>query len=181
MEDFSYTDLLPDWHDTYSIQLGELMAEGFDPYGSEQWADVDWYSDEQRERFQAKFALHYKYQELGVTPPLVWRDMLTAKMLEVMPKYKPIYAKLAAGADILGESDEWLKSRSVYSDFPATQIAPDNQDYASNASDNEYERVRQGSWMDSLERLRSYNDVDVMLIDECATLFSQVASVSAPW
>lgn len=181
MQVFSLEDVNPDWHDTYSVKLGELVAEGFDPFGDEDWPSIDWYSSEQRARVEHKFLRRYRYYELGIMPPLVWRDMLTSKMLEIAPKYKPAYAKLAAGADVLADSDEYGKRREVFSDFPATQISPTNQDYASTANDQEYETVTDGPWMDKISQLRDYNDIDVLILDELGTLFSALATVEAPW
>lgn len=181
IESFTLTDVNEDWHDEFSIQLGELVDEGFNPFGDDLWASADWYSDEVRERLQIKFLKRYRYHEIGIMPPLVWREMLTSKVLEIAPKYKAMYAKLAAGQDIYAVSDEYGKSRAVYSDFPATQIAPDNQDYASNATDNQYEKIVDGDWMDKARRMRDYDDVDVMFLDELAVMFSCLASVQTPW
>lgn len=181
MQTFTLTDVSEDWHDTFTIQLGELVDEGFDPFGDGLWKTADWFSNEQRERVQTKFLKRYRYYEIGITPPLVWREMLTSKVLEIMPKYKYAYQKLADGQDPFAVSDEYGKARHVFSDFPATQIAPDNQDYASNATDNQYERIVDGDWFDKMRRLRDYNDVDVMILDELGVMFSCLETVQTPW
>ena len=178
---FSPTEVLEDWHDEFSVQLGELVDEGFQPFGDDLWKTADWYSDEQRERVETKFLKRYRYREIGIMPPLVWRDMLTSKVLDIMPKYKAAYAKLANGQDILAASDEYGKSRAVFSDFPATQIAPDNQDYASNATDNQYERIVDGDWFGKARQLYDYDDIDAMVLNELAVMFMCLASVQTPW
>lgn len=178
---FALTDVLEDWHDEFSVQLGELVDEGFQPFGDSLWETADWYSDEQRERVETKFLKRYRYREIGIMPPLVWREMLTSKVLDIMPKYKAAYAKLADGQDIFAASDEYGKSRAVFSDFPATQIAPDNQDYASNATDNQYEKIVDGDWFDKARQLYDYDDIDAMILNELAVMFSCLASVQTPW
>jgi hypothetical protein len=181
MSAFTFTDVNEDWHDDFSIKLGELVDEEFDPFGDPLWKDADWFSDEQRERLQTKFLKHYRHYEIGITPPLVWRDMLTAKIIEIMPKYKAAYQKIANGQDIFAASDEYGKSRAIFSDFPSTQLAPDNQDYASNATDNQYEKVLDGDWFDKMQLIRDYNDIDVMIINECGVMFSCLATTQTPW
>lgn len=181
IDTFTLTDVNEDWHDNFSIKLGELVDEEFDPFGDPLWKDADWFSDEQRERIQTKLLKHYRHYEIGITPPLVWRDMLTAKIIEIMPKYKLAYQKIADGQDIFAASDEYGKSRAIFSDFPATQLAPDNQDYASNATDNQYEKVLDGDWFDKVRQLNNYNDIDVMIINECEVMFSCLATTQTPW
>lgn len=180
-EKFTFDNTAPDFHAVYSITLGELLEGGFDPFGEPQWAKIDWYDDAQRERFEEKFKLHYYWYELGITPVRKWRMMLTAKVWEQMPKYKPIYKALNDGQNILGVSDEYGKGRNVYSDFPATQLAPSNQDYASNARDNEYEKINTGDFLEKMKQLKDYNDLDLLLIKDCEVLFSCLSTVQTNW
>ena len=181
IESFTLTDVNEDWRDEFSVQLGELVDEGFQPFGDSLWKTADWFSDEQRERVETKFLKRYRYREIGIMPPLVWREMLTSKELDIMPKYKAAYAKLANGQNIFAASDEYGKSRAVFSDFPSTQIAPDNQDYASNATDNQYEKIVDGDWFGKARQLYDYDDIDAMILNELAVMFSCLSSVQTPW
>lgn len=178
---FEFEDVVPDHHAVFSVTLGELIEGGFDPFGEPEWAKIDWYDDDQRERFEGKFKLHYYFYEIGVTPPKKWRMMLTSRVWEIMPKYKPIYKALANGQNILGDSDEYGKGRNVYSDFPATQLAPGNQDYASNARDNEYEKIVTGDYLTKMQQFTSYEDLDRQMIKECEVLFSCLSTVQTNW
>ena len=95
-----------------------------------------------------------------------------------MPKYKLVYQALENGVDILQDSDTYGKNRNVFSDFPATQIAPQNQDYASNATDNQFETIVQGNFLEKMEKIKDYNDIDLMIINDMDSLFSCFYSVS---
>lgn len=181
IEAFDLTDANEDWHDVFSVKLGELFDEGFEPFGDARWTGLDWYSEEQRKRVEDKFLARYRYRELGITPPLVWRDMLTSRMMEVLPKYRLLYEAQASGIPLLADQDEYGKRRDVFSDFPATQIAPDNQDYASNATDNQWEHVTIGDWLDKVRQVRTYRDIDMCILDDMEVMFSCLATVATPW
>lgn len=181
LESFTPSSVVPDWHDTQTIQLGELMDAGFDPFGHTQWTEAGWYSTEVRERIENKIALRYRYYELAITPPGKWRDMLTAHALMVVPKYTPFYKALDNGGDISREGDRWLKNRSVYSDFPATQLDAGLHDYASNGTDFQQEEITQGDLMNRLQRLTDYQDIDARLVEEFHTFFSQLADTIVRW
>lgn len=171
----------PDYHATYSIQLCELVNSGFNPFGDERWAGIDWFSDEQRERFEKKFKMRYWFREIGMVPAGIWRLKLTSLVAELMPKYKALYKSLADGADILTVGDEYGKSRDVFSAFPATQLNTETQDYAKNATDNQYEKIQTGNFIDQAIKIqREYNDVDVMLLDDCEEVFSCLMSATLP-
>lgn len=180
-ETFGFDEANSDWHSIWSITLGELEESGFDPFGDPDWTTMDWYDDETRTRWEHKFTRWYRQYEIGIMPPLAWRDMLTSRMMGILPKYKQAYKALADGVDMRAISDDYYKGRNVFSDFPATQLNPDNQDYASNATDNEWEHVTDGDWIDYMRRLGTYNDVDVAIIEELGDLFSVLGTVSEGW
>lgn len=97
-----------------------------------------------------------------------------------MPTLRPLYALVSNNPDIiLSDSDIWHKTRTVYSDFPATQLA-ENQDYASNATDNQYETIANGDFMDKANRIRNgdYVDIDVLLLEHLETCFSPLWTVN---
>lgn len=168
----------PDWHAVATIQLGELMECGFVDFDDPSWK-WDAYDDAQYARVCEKIANRYFYREIGVLPPGRWKREYLRKMNEIMPKYKPLYGALDDGADILQASDHYGKSRDVFSEFPATMLG-DNQDYASNGRDREFEDVMQGDWIEKAKLIREeYNDVDVMILDELESLFSCLLTVNA--
>lgn len=174
-------DINHDWHDTQTVQLGELMEAGFNPFGDPDWAEAGWYDDDTRQRIERKFTRRYKFYEISITPPGKWRDMLTSRALDTVPKYADLYKLKARGVNLLAVSDRWEKNRSVFSDFPATQLNPAEQDYASNASDFQGETIDTGNLLDQIARLRDYRDIDAMLLDEFHTLFSQLAAPIVQW
>lgn len=178
---FNEPNYEPDYHATYSIQLIELINAGFNPFGHAAWNHIDWFSDEQRERWQEKFLLRYNYREIGLTPAGYWRAKLTSLVFEQMPKYKPLYKALADGADIMAIGDEYGKEREVYSAFPATQLNTETQDYAKSANDRQHETVQTGNFIEQASKLASsYNDVDVMLLNDCEEVFSCLMSATLP-
>lgn len=178
---FDMPETFNDYHATYSIQLCELVNGGFKPFGDSRWDSIDWFSAEQRERFESKFLLRFWRREIGLVPAGYWREKLTSLVMEQMPKYKVIYQALADGANVLSESDEYGKNRDVYSAFPATQLNTQTQDYAKSANDRQFETIRTGNFIDQVEKLeRSYNDVDVMLLNDCEEVFSCLMSATLP-
>ena len=95
-----------------------------------------------------------------------------------MPKYKPAYEALANGQNLFQKYGEYGKSRSVFSDFPQTQLSGLNQDYASNGTDREHESIYLGDWMEQIAKLKTYDDIDVCILKELETMFSAMFTVS---
>ena len=167
----------PDWHAVATIQLGELIECGVVNWDDQSW-HWDAYNEEQYKRVCNKIENHFFFREIGIVPPGAWKREFLRKMNEIMPKYKPLYAALDNGADILQTSDQYGKSRDVFSEFPATMLG-DNQDYASNGRDREYENVTQGDWVDKATDIATrYNDIDVMILNEIESMFSCLLTVS---
>lgn len=178
--DYDYQSINHDWHAEQTITLGELMEGGFKPFDDGNWASADWYDDDQRKRIESKFVRHYKYYEIGVVPPLVWRDNIVAHTMLIAPKYKVFYKAIADGANIGYSSDEYYKHRNVFSDFPATQLNPAKQDYATNANDDEYERITYNDFMEKLKTVTAFNDIDYMWLREYETFFNMIGA-PAQW
>ena len=88
-----------------------------------------------------------------------------------MPKYIPLYKALDETPQLIGANSDYYKSRNIYSDFPQTALNGANGDYASTGNDMEYERIRQMDILDLAERLRTYDDVDVRIIEEIDSMF----------
>lgn len=171
-----------EYHDTMTITLQELLA---DPYMSEviggRWATFDAFDEEQRARLWQKFRARFDWREIGILPIRRWIDRLIGVLNEVMPKYKHLYKVLADGASVLTDRDEYHKSRDVYSTFPQTALGGSNQDYASSGTDREYETVRDYGLLDVSERMRDYNDVDVLVLNELEPLFTCLMSTTMPY
>lgn len=176
--EYDSANLTPDYHAVVSVQLCELInGKWLD------WSDSSWhwnaYDDDQYKRVCEKFNNRYYFREIGILPPRQWKMELLRKFNEIMPKYIPVYKALELGVNILQSENHYGKRRDVFSDFPATQLKSDSQDYASNATDNQYEDIVVGDWIDTLSRLKDYNDVDVMILDELECMFSSWFTVNS--
>lgn len=176
---FAQCDRGGEWHALMTIQLGELIESGVVDFTDGTWA-VSWYSKAQGARIWQKFTDRYYLREISILPVGQWKREVLRKLNEVMPKYKQLYRALK-NADLMADQNDYGKSRDVFSDFPATQLAPGTEDYASNASDREYEHVHLGSTMDKAEQLaKRYNDVDVLILDDLELMFCQIISPTVP-
>lgn len=174
-------ETVPDYHAVTTITLGELLVPGGIDWASPQWSwRDDAYDDTQYSRCCAKIENRYYDRELGVMPPGRWRRHLLRLIAEIMPVLKPLY-ELATGNPgiFMSDADTWHKARTVFSDFPATQLVT-GQDYASNATDMEYETVANGNYMDKVRAIRQgdYVDIDVLLLEHINTCFSPLWTVA---
>lgn len=171
----------PDYHAVTTITLGELLVPGGIDWTSPQWSwRDDAYDGAQYSRCCAKIENRYYDRELGVMPPGRWRRHLLRLIAEIMPVLKPLY-ELANGNPgiFMTDTDTWHKARTVFSDFPATRLAT-GQDYASNATDMEYETVTNGNYMDKVRAIRQgeYVDIDVLLLEHLEECFSPLWTTS---
>lgn len=164
-----------DFHAVFTIQMGELIHDGLINFNDGTWdtqlngQPIDWYNEEQKKRLYAKMEQYYYYREIGELPYLRWKGDLLAKIALLMPKYKLLYSILDKGIDPMQEYDDYGKSRNIYSDFPQTMLSG-NEDYASTGNDNQYERIRQGSFIEKMLALaHDYDDVDYLLLKELDT------------
>jgi hypothetical protein len=97
-----------------------------------------------------------------------------------MPKFMQLYAMLDPESDYyqpLGQEGEYYKSRNIFSDFPQTKLAG-NEDYASTGNDTEYQRIKQMDILELAERVRNYYDVNSLICSCISDLFSQLHTVS---
>ena len=178
---FDYDDVeYGDWRSRVSITLGEWYELGFYKPDDARWK-WDAYSDEQYERVCRRFLDRYYYREVSLWVPDQWWRAYMRKFNELMPKYALAYKRLESGLNPLAESDEYEKSRDIFSDFPATQLSG-NADYTSTGTDRESETVREGNVVSQLNLFyNSYRDVDVALLDEVEpALFSGLMAVTIP-
>lgn len=166
-----------DFHAVHTVMMGELINDGLIKFDDGSWetqtdgSPIKWYNDDQRTRFWQKFKQKYFYREIGEIPYKRWKHDLLSKIALLAPKYYLVYELLDKGVDILQEYDEYGKSRYIYSDFPQTMLSG-NEDYASSGNDNQFERIKQGDFMNKLQQLfNDYNDVDDAFLSELDTFF----------
>lgn len=175
-----------DFHAITSITIGELAEDGlinWDDNNSDA-PSMDWsqwaYSAEQYSRVCEQFICRFWLREISIYPLKNWALMVKQLFRELSAKYNPLYKSIEEGVNPLADSDTWHKGRDVFSDFPATQLSPENQDYASNASDKEEETIIIGNMVDNGIKLKEqWKSVDAMLLDEMAPyIFSSLYSVN---
>lgn len=171
-----------DFHGVMTYTFGELL----DVPGGVDWNNVAWswrdvaYDDTQYVRCCKKIENRFYDRELGVMPVSRWKRHFLRLINEMMPTLKPLYAAVDGNSGVmLSDMDTWHKMRTVFSDFPATQLA-ETQDYASNATDNQYETIANGDFMDKVNRIRNgeYVDIDVLLLEHLETCFSPLWTVN---
>lgn len=167
----------PDYHAVSTIALCELVNDGFCDKKFTGW---EWpkYNDEQDERLRTKLCAHYWFREISLVPPGIWKQEFQRKMTEIMPKYIPLYKLLNESPELFGGTSEWYKGRDIYSDFPQTQLNGDNGDYASTGNDREFQRIKQDDILDIAERLKEYDDIDLMIVKDMGVLFSPLLTVN---
>lgn len=175
--EYEHADNRPDFHAVVTITLAELADAGFFDLTREDW-DFPKYDEAQHSRLCRKITNHYWSREVALTPPGIWKREFLRKLDEVMPKYIQLYRYLAEYPSLFGASTEYYKGRNVSSDFPQTQLSGENGDYASSGTDTEYERMSQMDVLEIAQRIRSYDDVDLMVIDELETMFSCLFTVN---
>ena len=173
--------LLKDWytnpdefHDIYTITLAELIEMGFFDWDAQLF---DWksaaYSDEQYKRICQQFVDRYYWREIGIIPPLQWAQQLVHKLKnEVMPKYRPLYAKIDEGLNWFADSDEFSKSRVINSGFPETMLSG-SEVYASTGTDQEGETIKEGATLDKyVDFAEKFVSIDKLVLDELECMFS---------
>ena len=166
-----------EWHGLFTIPLGELIEGGFVDWEDSSWK-WDAYDDDQYARVCQKFNDRFYWREIGMLPPGKWKQQVVRKFNEIMPKYNPLYAYIAIGGDILAAGGEYGKERHIFSNFPQTALAG-NEDYASTGDDREFETVQVGNYLEQAAKLQNeYNDVDVMILEEMEIMFCSLTSAN---
>lgn len=170
-----------EYHQVMSITLGELLVPDGIDWTSDAWSWREHaYDDAQYARCCRKIENRYYDREIGVLPAGRWRRHFMRLISEFMPVLLPLY-QLADGNPgiFLSDTDTWHKMRAVYSDFPATQLQT-GQDYASNATDTQYETVVNGNYIDKIKAIRQndYVDIDVLLLEHLEECFSPLWTVN---
>ena len=162
-----------EWHAVYTVYLGELMESGvFD------WSrpELDWsgaaFDEQQYKRVCDYFNLRFKWREISILPIIKWFDYLRNKLVyELMPKYKPLYERVAEGVNPLAGENEYYKNRTIQSAYPETLLS-DNADYITDGRDEEFQRIKEKGTADAMEIFAAkYKGVDELLLDELEILF----------
>ena len=166
-----------DFHSVVSISLGELLREGVITWDM---PEMKWryYDEKQFGRVTEAIENRYWDRELGVLPIRSWMRRFVGRMNEGMDRLRPAYEKLD-GANLMQQADVFSKGRSVGSAFPATQLKPTTQDYASDANDSESESVTEGNFFQQSELLKEYIGLDQRLVDYLDPLFSSLFTVNS--
>lgn len=164
----------PEWHSVYTIMLGELVQSGVFDWSKPEldWSDAA-YDEEQYERVCAYFIKRFYWREISLLPILEWFNMLQCRLVyELMPKYKPLYERVAQGINPLADSDEYYKRRTIQSAYPETQLSG-NSDYITDGTDEEWERVHEGGTVDATNKyVLEFQAVDQSLLNELEDLFT---------
>lgn len=170
----------PEWHALYTVCLGALIEDGvFD------WSkpELDWsaaaYDEAQYSRICDYFIERYRYDEISMLPVKEWMLSLKRRLVyELMPKYAPMYARIAEGIDPLQEGSEFHKRRLIASDYPETLLSA-NADYISDGQDLEYETIKEGNLAGNADNYATvYRATDKMLLDELETMFISLYSAN---
>ena len=166
-----------EFHSVVTISLGELLHDGVIVWDEPEmlW---DAYNTEQFWRVTKAVEERYWDREIGVLPIASWKRRYVGRMNELMRKLRLAYEKLD-GANLMQTSDDFSKNRSVGSAFPATQLKPTTQDYASDASDYEGETIVEGNYVQQARLLDEYDDLDKQLVDYIDVLFSSLFTVNS--
>ena len=185
IEDFDEFTGKDRWNAVYTIQLGELIDGGvFD------WSrpELDWkeaaYDEEQYERVCKYFIERFYYREISIEPFAEWARYVRRKLVfELMPKFKPLYERVAEGINPLSDSNEYYKNRTIESAYPETLLSA-NADYITDGRDEEFQRIKEGNYVDATENFAlKYKSVDELLLDGLETMFISLytANVNTTW
>lgn len=164
-----------EFHEGVTITIGELYREGWFDLTSSEW-DFTRYNDTQHKRLCSKILNHYWDYAVGIMPLSNFKRKFVNTLNEIMPKYIVLYKKIDANDDLFNASSEYYKARNINSDYPQTPLG-DNQDYASNGNDRQYEKINDGSILELNEKLKQYDDVDLQIIKELEFLFSALVTI----
>lgn len=166
-----------EFHSVVTISLGELLREGVITW---EMPEMRWryFDHEQLSRVTQAIEDRYWDREIGILPVRAWMRRFVGRMNEMMDRLRPAYEKVR-DANLMQQSDTFSKNRTVGSAFPATQLKPTTQDYASDAQDHEGETVVEGNYFEQAELLKEYIGLDQQLVDYLDPLFSSLFTVSS--
>lgn len=163
-----------------TITLGELIESGLFDWAN---SNLDWseaaYSEDQYTRVCEYFNERFYWREISMEPYKKWAMYLKRKLVyELMPKYRPLYARVDEGVNPLSSENEYYKSRKINSEYPETMLSG-NSDYLSNGTDEENQRIKEGPFVDAMADYAEHaKSVDEMLLDELEIMFVSMYTVS---
>lgn len=170
-----------DWFAVMTIQLGELIENEVFDWQSDllDWSEAA-VDEAQYERICAYFVQRFYWREISLEPYFEWAQMLKRKLVyELMPKYKPLYERIAQGINPLSEKDEYYKSRKIGSAYPETLLSK-NSDYITDGTDEEFERITEGAMVSRYnDYIDQFKSVDEALLDELECMFISMYTLNA--
>lgn len=157
----------------YTIYLYDLVKDGVFDWDKEclNWKNAA-FDDEQYNRICSYFLERFKWREISILPIRKWFDYLKRKLVyELMPKYKPLYERVAEGINPLSNENEYYKDRTIQSAYPETLLS-ENSDYITDGRDQEYQRIKEQSTADAITNFaQKFKNVDELLLDELEIMF----------
>lgn len=166
-----------DYYNPITITWGELRDEGFIDWTDEKFA-WDFYDEEQKARLEKKMDGRFWVREISDIPPERWRIQFIEALNEAMTTAKIMYKILEDQPNALIQSDEYHKSRSIGSDFPATLLNGSSGDYASDGRDYEYETIKNGDMLTAMANLQQFRHPDLFVLDQLERCFSSLVSLN---
>lgn len=161
------------WNAIYTIQLGELVECGVFSWETDllNWKDAA-YDEAQYARVCDYFIERFRFREISIEPYYEWATMIRRKLVyELMPKYKPLYERVAEGINPFVNEDEYYKRRTIGSDYPETLLSG-NADYISDGEDEECERLKEGNIAENESKFADlYKGVDELVLDGLESCF----------
>lgn len=173
------------WNAVYTIQIGELIDCGVFDWNKPvlNWKSAA-FDDAQYSRICAYFIERFYYREISIEPFEEWARTLKRKLVyELMPKFKPLYERVAEGINPLAGENEYYKNRTIESAYPETLLSA-NADYITDGKDEEYQCIKEKDYVESVVNFAElYKGVDEMLLDKLESLFISLytANVNATW
>ena len=173
------------WNAVYTVTIGELLANGVFDWNSPM---LDWseaaYDEEQYERVCTYFIERFYYREISIEPYLEWARMVKRKLVfELMPKFKPLYERVAEGINPLAGENEYYKNRTIQSAYPETLLS-ENADYITDGKDEEFQRIKEKDFSTSVQDYAlAYKGVDELMLDQLESMFISMytTNVNATW
>ena len=165
--------------------MGELVDDGIFDWSLDilDWHDAA-YDDEQYDRLCAYFIERFRWREISIEPFLEWATTLHRKLVyELMPKYRPLYERVAEGINPISGKNVYHKERVIDSDYPETLLSR-NADYISYGKDTEYQTIEEGDFTASMnDYALRFKGVDEMVLDELESMFISLytANMNALW
>ena len=154
---------------SYTISLGECIANGLIDFSNDIW-DFQYYNVEQRDRIYGKLTDRYYYAEIACIPVGKWRHFLLDALNKRAPKANLMYDFMDNTDGLKAGGKEHKLNRLVYSDFPQTQLAA-NQDFATSAHDFEEEIDKTLDARDLIDIWDKFDNPDEYILYGVRTLF----------